>query len=803
MHTTANRGPGDKPLTFGAAPLPPRVRRILSTLHKQAADTLTPLLDHMLDEFETALSRQGPRTGGSSRQPEQFIDLRVLRDRRGELLRRFLAGLESELAAIRGDGGAPTEQARAATLQFSNLSLVEDVDLERDILLGEISQREVLRSRDALEPLGQRFGVLAASPALEHEKLPLGPHALSRILREAGEALHVGPESQLILYRTFEQSVLSHYGELAGLINASLSEQGVLPGLTYLPPRLRTLGREGDGRPRADASGDGNGAAADARPLTDWYGAPSAAWTRALFSALLPAGSGMETAVADPASAPDDAAAAAGAHSAAGHAQGHALTPEQEQAMMAALQQLLEQRAAATGGYGQGVAVPTDALLAGLGALQEAAAATTASGAKPPRRSLAEMQQALLRHVRAQHGADATLGPQDAGTLDLLGLLYAEMERELRRDAPAAELLARLQLPVARAALKDRGFFVRARHPARELLSLVADAGAAWNDESENEPQLLQKLRQAVETVVREYDGNDAVFEAAQHEVQEHLRTINHRAEVAERRQVEAARGRDRMQVAKQQAATTLDAALEGFTPPRFVQALLQQAWADVLTLTLLRQGEDSEEWQERVATTRRIVEIAAGGTSAAPDPSLAASIETALRQVGYHDDEAGAIARRLASMTPHDEVDAEPSELAARLDARARLGEEQQAAPRAQAPARTEEEEAHYAQLRTLPFGTWFDFIINQQGDAKRQRLSWFSPVTDHALFVNRRGQRVGEHTLDHLARLMARGQLRIVTEDKGRLIDRAWQATVRALRSLSGSEPAPADADSKGADR
>ena len=102
--------------------------------------------------------------------------------------------------------------------------------------------------------------------------------------------------------------------------------------------------------------------------------------------------------------------------------------------------------------------------------------------------------------------------------------------------------------------------------------------------------------------------------------------------------------------------------------------------------------------------------------------------------------------------------------------------------------PARTEEEEAHYRQLRTLPFGTWFEFTVNQQGDNRRQRLSWYSLITGNALFVNQRGQKVSENSLDAMSRLMAKGQLRIVTEDKGRLIDRAWQATVRALRSIAG---------------
>ena len=76
------------------------------------------------------------------------------------------------------------------------------------------------------------------------------------------------------------------------------------------------------------------------------------------------------------------------------------------------------------------------------------------------------------------------------------------------------------------------------------------------------------------------------------------------------------------------------------------------------------------------------------------------------------------------------------------------------------------------------------------------RRRLSWFSPVTGHALFVNHRGQRVGDYTLDGLARQMAKGQVKLVESERGTLIDRAWGAVVTALRSFAGRVPAaPAD--------
>ena len=213
---------------------------------------------------------------------------------------------------------------------------------------------------------------------------------------------------------------------------------------------------------------------------------------------------------------------------------------------------------------------------------------------------------------------------------------------------------------------------------------------------------------------------------------------------------------------------------------------MLSQAWADVLTLTLLRHGEDSEEWKHQLIATTQIVTIHGKGTPA-PD-GLDRHIEAALTQVGYHADEANVIARRLTAGIAEGEDDAASrTELAMKLKARARLGEDavDKGPP---LPPRTPAEESCFAQLRTLPFGTWFEFTSNQQGDVVRRRLSWFSPITNHALFVNQRGQRIGEHSLDALARMMAKDQARIVTADSGRLVDRAWHATLNALRHLGG---------------
>ena len=70
---------------------------------------------------------------------------------------------------------------------------------------------------------------------------------------------------------------------------------------------------------------------------------------------------------------------------------------------------------------------------------------------------------------------------------------------------------------------------------------------------------------------------------------------------------------------------------------------------ADVLTLTLLRQGEGSDAWRQQLKATGEIIAACSSG-DASDSPGLTAHVESSLSQVGYHDDEAGVIAQRLTA---------------------------------------------------------------------------------------------------------------------------------------------------------
>lgn len=756
--------PSSTPATLASAELPPRVREILAHYLGMFGRRLAPVVDEAFRQAERQLMALASESHNSARQTTLLAGMHALRANGQRLLPALLADTESQLARIR----QPQLPDTAAPARPQAMTLVEDEALDQEIVLREMARHCEARCGPTLHALGVRFGALAASTTFEPGQVPAGPQSLCRSLRKAAAALQLEElEVLLHFYRAFERTVLAQHDALLESLNAMLAEQGVLPNLVHSPRRVRNGRNRGErsAPPQPTSPAPAHAPAVPDRPLTGWHGqgAPSA-WPGVPGSqAVGHAGDGGTAPAAD------------------GQAD--------EDRNFTVLRHILQGRRAAMTGDGEGERAATDTgprmrvetgdVLNRLGSLQAEATEVVPGHAH---RTFRDVQRRLLAEARDAHGTETELDPRDSDSFELLDMLYTEIEREVKPDAPCVELLVRLQVPVARASLLDRRFFTSPRHPARELLNAVAESGAVWLENDVADPQLVQKLHTAVDRVVNEYDGDDAVLERANRDIQQHLDAAARRAALSERRHVEAAQGKDRLEVSRRIARDVIAQAFAGHASDFGLRKVLDHVWHDVLTLTLLRKGEASPEWQAARDITSR---IAAAGVSQddAAGPELAGQIAGAMLGTGFGEDEAKLFSARLAH--PHAGQEGTRDQLDALLNARTWLG---QHLPQEESlPPRTPDEEARHASLLALPFGTWFEFVQNQQGDVVRRRLSWYSNVTGNALFVNQQGKRVAEMTLDQLARQMVRDQARVVVQDKGRLIDRAWRATLDTLRAFS----------------
>lgn len=759
---------GNTPARLADATLPPRVRSALDALLKDARHELARQLPKVLQDTELALLRAEPK-GDTKLEAANHASVRSLHDGERVFSERFMADVEASLAGIQRQrtlaaGGEPEPVVLT-------LSLLEDDVVSDEALLENMASRIESRNSLSLQLLGQRFGVLAGAPAFEGDSLPLGPHALTRALDQAATALNLSRYARVQLFRQFEQVVMGAYAEILDGFNNRLSEAGVLPHLRFVPARPRQAGSAADaGKPGSGASDGG-------------------------------ASGGGHTGQANrDANAPTGTAPGHGATGAPGGWSGSAgTTPMQIPGL-----QVMQPTAAGTGGTRfaalQGLLKRRRVLLAKLrpggvdervreplqrnevlGALQRMR--TTSN----PAESLTDYRQTLLAQARQMHGHGVALSDPDNDAFELLSLFLTQLQRDLRKSSPGDTLVARLRLPLLQLALSDQAFFVDAGHPARQLLNAASLAGARWLGDDDLDPQWLGLLQRAIARVQQDSESARDTFTEANQTLQSGLQGLARKTEMAERRQVEAARGREKLLLARQRATAEIDRMLAGRSLPRFHRILVDQAWADVLSLTVLRNGEQSEAWQDLLQASAKLLDAATHETPGSIDMALLDYACGALEQVGYHADDAKAIVSQLVNQDMDATDLASRTELLVQLRARARLGEGSEAGTGQHDTPRNPEEQAAFDRLRLLEEPVWIE-LDDAEGNTVRRRLAWVSARTGQTLLVNRRGQRIPASDLDALARQLAAGRLRILSEDIAPA-EAAWESTTNSLHRIAES--------------
>ncbi len=819
--TAKDDSPVPAPRTLAQAGLPRRALALAEGLLKIALEEQRRWMAATLDEFELSLFRmaEGARNFDLQRQYSEVLD--ESRRGRAQVVAQYLAELEASVAGLR----LPPRPEAAAPVKSQTLSLVADIDIEEDIALKEAATRAEMRCGMPLFLLGQRFGVLAARPAFDAEALPVGPKALCRILRQASAPLKFESEHRVLLFRQFERHMSVFASPFYDALNAYLIREGVLPHMTFVPVRLKRgapPAQTSASRPAAvpesrESRSEGRGERPAAGTPRAESAPPSAAVNAAQVAELARTAARLAT---QSSSRSDQPPSRSDTASTVNRAIADELdSPLGDEEFFNNLRRLMDSKRSLLGklsskrepaGSRAAPVAERRAVQGALSRLQTSSAPTVRVGERSVVRSVSHVKQDLMAELRqlTDGGVAATLREEDSDTIDLVGMLFDQVMKDVRPNSAAATLLAKLQVPMLRVALEDRRFFSQSEHPARQVMNAVAEATFHLSADDDVDRELATKMGMVVERVGKEFDGDLSVFERVASDIGQQVQAQTRKAEIAERRHVEAARGKEKLEMARLHAAEAIDARLAGKRVPKFLRSLLDQSWSDVLALSALREGENSESYLHQLQIADRLINSAeaarkTGESLIKPDEiqPLREEIEHALGQVGYHVDDARAVAARLLITSSDEEEDdaASRTELALKLKQRARFG---QSAPGGQDgghglhPSQLQPEERKQLEvLKRLPFGTWFELQTPDRKEPVRRRMAWFSPVTGNCLLVNHRGQRQGEYSMAWLAREIVAGRAAVLTESTSSLVDRAWKAIVGTLRSFGvGAQPEPA---------
>lgn len=712
-----------------------RAQRLLEASYTLCVQGLHEPLRRCLGDFEQQLFALAERARQQAHQQDYYSSRqRVLQDRT-RFEQRFIRRLAAAFDAM----DTVTTKPASGTRSWHSLELVDPVEQELTMAVEQVGARGEVRHSGVLHELGHRVAVLIATPPLEGAKLPLGPHALTQAFHEASTELKLPLAHQLLLLQSFDHALIQPLSSLYDRINAQLEADGILPQLRSIPIPRHISGK----RTRA--------------PVTQ------------------------------------AASAAESAHPAGGGGSGSSIE------VLESLRDLLaQQRSNQTGPAGQptGHVASSDELQTALGALQQHLAKVTGQAGRELR-SAQRLREELLTQLnlgKPQGAPHTQLTGEQGDTVELVAMLFEQLGRQLQQGGNAFNLLGNLQLPMLRMAVADKDFFEKREHPARQLLDTVTATANDWLDGSDDESNrpLANKLEQLIARANQE-PPSAGLYTTLLADIEHHLGLLTRKAQAAERRHVEAAQGRERLDQARHRAGELMAERFAQSPPRGLLRALLDRAWSDVLALTLLRHGENSEAFEAQLAITDQLL----GRLPTGDRSRLRQDVESGLQQIGMHAEEAEQVAQRLLGTDKPDSAAELPSstDLALRLKQHQRLGEQQSAqhettvARPALQPLEPSPRERRIAQhLGKLPFGSWFEFIDPGSGQVARRKLAWYSPMSGRCLLVSRRGQRGEEMNITQLAHEIATGRVCEVVEQRESLLDRAWHSLTGSLRQAAG---------------
>ena len=196
----------------------------------------------------------------------------------------------------------------------------------------------------------------------------------------------------------------------------------------------------------------------------------------------------------------------------------------------------------------------------------------------------------------------------DATTTELVAMLFDFVlaRRELRDEIKV--LLGRLQIPMLKAAMVDRGFFSRKNHPGRQLLNRLADAGLGWTPDEGVDDPLFRKIHDVVDHISRDFVDDLGIFTAALVDLEQFMGEQELDAKPAIEAETAEAEAADRHIAAVIEAKQTVEARISQHALPEQVKEFIEVAWQPHLQDALLERGKGSGEYEKAVEALDELI---------------------------------------------------------------------------------------------------------------------------------------------------------------------------------------------------
>ncbi len=401
-----------------------------------------------------------------------------------------------------------------------------------------------------------------------------------------------------------------------------------------------------------------------------------------------------------------------------------------------------------------------------------------------------KLKEMILDDVKNETGIYyPTLTPQQQNSFDVMGMFYEQVKADNSIDGNILSSLNAINIPLIRTSITDEQFFNNPSHPARQYLEKLIYAAQKWHGTS-----VVKKLHQFSSSVASEYDGTPQSFDLANEDLESYLRLTERRAKKAEEKWVNAAKGKEKLNISRHKVEEVVENVAKNAVP-EFVQNVIKYVIQDSLTLSLLRHGEDSEQWHKNINASTNIAKMANPELIKELTPKQKIEslhhLDQTMDELGFSENDRSRTLNNIKECANAATAGTLTKDI--KLSEVATINKNKTNAKKAgsvkleELRDLTEEEKTELTKIRLMPYGTLFDFIINQQRQKIRRKLSWFSPVSNKALFVTLLGSKPYEKSLNAIAIDIARKNIIVVKKEKKKYFDSVLKTIFKKLQTIT----------------
>ncbi len=641
---------------------------------------------------------------------------------------------------------------------LGSADLLDEETMEWRLCLQGAAQRCRAAESSSLEALFQRFRHVLPKTTLHERAMPLDPENLLNSFDQVISQWPFGVEDKRFQLERFERMVLADIGLVIEEANRIFVEAGVLPEL----PQKRILKAQDRGvrkRPSAStAQNAGKGEALEAKELGLLRGLLRQQGSGAFQSLQLNGktiGASVEAVSLTPEHIPE----------------GAVVTPLEQRDLLQRLSQLQEQTS--------------------LKSITEDGRIATAE----------EVRGQLKSELRRDEIEVETLRRNDEDVINLVSMMFDFILDDEALPTPMKALLGRLQIPLLKVAMIEPHFFDAEEYPARSLLNLLAKAGMGWSQQAEGAEELYQQIELTVFRIVRDFSDDLQIFADLLQNFQEYYQRHTQRQDLVEKRTREMEEGRARSEVARGMAAQTINRRLQGVALPALVVGLIRDGWQQLLFLTCLRQGVDSDAWKQAVKVLDALIWSVQERQDAAWKERLQSVRDRIVlnvrRGLASTSIEAAQIETWIKGLKElHEQI--LQTQHVDRItvvvgDASTVVPSTQVVLPQAHMPEAAVEIGVDADQVtrlvESMPIGAWIERL--DQDPVDRCKLVARIRIIDRMIFTNRRGIKVLEVSSRIIVEKARTGQWRLLDRSE-QLFDRALESILEGLRRRKEGTPA-----------